>query len=43
MAGKFVLTKNSKGQYHFTLKAANGEPIAQSEMYQQQGRGEDRH
>jgi uncharacterized protein YegP (UPF0339 family) len=28
-----VLTKNSKGEYHFTMKAANGEPIAQSEMY----------
>ena len=33
MAGKFVLTKNAKGQYHFVLKAGNGETIAQSEMY----------
>ncbi len=33
MAGKFVLTKNAKGQYHFSLKASNGETIAQSEMY----------
>ncbi len=33
MAGKFVLTKNAKGQYHFSLKAGNGETIAQSEMY----------
>lgn len=28
MAGKFVLTKNAKGQYHFVLKAGNGETIA---------------
>ncbi len=33
MAGKFVLAKNAKGQYRFSLKAANGETIAQSEMY----------
>jgi uncharacterized protein YegP (UPF0339 family) len=32
-ADPLVLTKNSKGEYHFTMKAANGEPIAQSEMY----------
>jgi len=31
--GRFVVTKNSKGQYHFVLKAGNGETIAQSEMY----------
>jgi uncharacterized protein YegP (UPF0339 family) len=33
MLGRFVLTKNTKGQYHFVLKAANGEIIAQSESY----------
>jgi uncharacterized protein len=33
MAGKSILTRNSKGQYHFVLKAANGETIGQSEMY----------
>jgi uncharacterized protein YegP (UPF0339 family) len=33
MPAKFVLKKNAKGQYHFVLKAANGETIAQSESY----------
>ena len=33
MPGKFVLTKSKNGQYHFVLKAGNGETIAQSEMY----------
>lgn len=33
MAGKFVLLKAKDGQYHFQLKAGNGETIAQSEMY----------
>ncbi|MGZ6313169.1 MAG: YegP family protein [Candidatus Limnocylindrales bacterium] len=33
MAGKFVLKKNAKGQYHFSLKAGNGEIIATSETY----------
>lgn len=32
MAGKFVI-KKSAGQYHFVLKAANGEIIATSERY----------
>ena len=32
-AGKFVLSKTKGGQYHFVLKAANGETIAQSESY----------
>jgi uncharacterized protein YegP (UPF0339 family) len=31
--GKFVLTKNAKGQYHFVLKASNGQTVAQSETY----------
>lgn len=34
MGAKFVLTRNEAGQYHFVLKAANGETIAQSETYQ---------
>jgi uncharacterized protein YegP (UPF0339 family) len=33
MAGKFVITKNPKGQYHFNLMAANGKVIASSESY----------
>lgn len=33
MAGKFVLSKGSNGQFHFVLKAANGETILTSEMY----------
>jgi uncharacterized protein YegP (UPF0339 family) len=34
MAGSYVLSKNEKGQYSFVLKAANGETILQSEMYE---------
>jgi uncharacterized protein YegP (UPF0339 family) len=33
MAGKFVITKNPKDQYHFNLIAQNGKVIATSEMY----------
>jgi uncharacterized protein YegP (UPF0339 family) len=33
MAGKFVVTKGKSGQYHFNLKAGNGETIATSESY----------
>ncbi len=33
MAGKFVLSKGKSGQYHFNLKAGNGEIIATSESY----------
>jgi uncharacterized protein YegP (UPF0339 family) len=33
MPGKFVLRKNAKGQFHFVLKASNGETIATSETY----------
>ncbi len=33
MAAKFELKKTSNDQYHFTLKAGNGEVIAQSERY----------
>ena len=33
MAGKFVLTKGKSGQFHFTLKASNGETILSSESY----------
>ncbi len=33
MAGKFVITKNKKGDYHFNLFAQNGRIIATSEMY----------
>ena len=35
MAGKFDLKKSSNGQqYHFNLKAGNGEIILSSEMYE---------
>lgn len=33
MAGKFVLTKGASGQFHFTLKASNGQTILSSEHY----------
>ena len=33
MAGKFVVTKDKKGEYRFALKAGNGEVIAISEGY----------
>ena len=33
MAGKFVVTKTSNGQFRFNLKAGNGETIATSETY----------
>ncbi|MEQ1737512.1 MAG: YegP family protein [Rhodoglobus sp.] len=33
MAAKFELKKSSNGQFHFNLKAGNGEIIATSEMY----------
>jgi len=33
MAGKFELKKGASGKYHFNLKAANGQVILSSEMY----------
>jgi uncharacterized protein YegP (UPF0339 family) len=33
MAGKFVITKDRKGEFRFALKAGNGETIAVSEGY----------
>ena len=33
MAGKFVVTKDKKGEFRFVLKAGNGEVIAMSEGY----------
>ncbi|MDP3209390.1 MAG: YegP family protein [Rhodoglobus sp.] len=33
MAGKFVITKDKKGEFRFVLKAGNGEIIAMSEGY----------
>lgn len=33
MAGKFILKKNSSGNYHFNLQAGNGQVIATSEVY----------
>ena len=34
MAGWYDLTKSSNGQFHFSLKAGNGEKILSSEMYE---------
>lgn len=34
MAGKFELKQAKSGQYHFNLKAGNGQVIATSEMYE---------
>ena len=31
--GKFEISCNDKGQYHFVLKAGNGEIIATSQIY----------
>ena len=31
--GKFVITKNDRGQFHFSLKAANGQVILSSQEY----------
>lgn len=33
MAGKFEVYKDSRGEYRFRLKAANGEVVAQGEGY----------
>jgi uncharacterized protein YegP (UPF0339 family) len=33
MAGKFDLKKSSSGQFHFNLKAGNGQVILSSELY----------
>jgi uncharacterized protein len=33
MPGKFELRKSLNGQFHFKLKASNGEPLLSSEMY----------
>ena len=35
MAGKYVVSKQSNGQYHFVLKAGNGQVILSSESYKQ--------
>lgn len=34
MAGWYELSKNDKGQFHFVLKAGNGEVILKSETYE---------
>lgn len=34
MAGKFELKTAKSGQYHFNLKAGNGQIIATSELYE---------
>lgn len=40
MAAKFELKKTAKGQFHFNLKAGNGEIIATSEMYESKASAE---
>lgn len=32
--GKFELKNSSNGKYHFSLKAANGQIVATSQMYE---------
>lgn len=34
MSATFELTKNAKGQFHFNLKAANGQVVLSSEAYE---------
>ncbi len=34
MAAKFEIKKNTKGKFHFNLKAGNGEVILTSEVYE---------
>lgn len=34
MAGKFVISKSSNGQFRFNLKASNGQVILASEQYE---------
>jgi uncharacterized protein YegP (UPF0339 family) len=40
MAGTFELKKAASGQFHFNLKAGNGEIIATSEMYESKASAE---
>ena len=40
MAGWYELSKNEKGQFHFVLKAGNGEVILSSESYESKAAAE---
>jgi uncharacterized protein len=40
MAGKFEISKAKDGDYHFHLKAANGEIILTSQMYKEKSSAE---
>jgi uncharacterized protein YegP (UPF0339 family) len=40
MSGKFELRKSINGQYHFRLKASNGESLLSSEMYNSKSEAE---
>jgi uncharacterized protein YegP (UPF0339 family) len=40
MAGKFELKKSASGQFHFNLKAGNGQVILSSELYTSKGGAE---
>jgi uncharacterized protein len=40
MAGWYELSKNSKGQFHFVLKAGNSETILSSEQYESKASAE---
>ncbi len=40
MAAKFELKKSDSGKFHFNLKAANGEVILSSEMYESKSAAE---
>jgi uncharacterized protein len=40
MAAKFEIKKTATGKFHFNLKAANGEVILSSEVYESKGAAE---
>lgn len=40
MAGKFEITKNAGGKFHFSLKAANGERILSGETYESKAKAQ---
>ena len=41
MAGKFELKQSASGQFMFNLKAANGQVVLTSELYQDKGAAQD--
>ncbi len=41
MAGKFEIKKNAGGEFHFSLKAANGERILSGETYESKAKAQE--